>query len=106
MGKDNLSGKKKYTNGNISKFFYPGQEPNGWYLGCTDAYREKQSKATVENWKKDAYRDKQKKRDPLWDLSENYFLYSSKNVITLSGSSFAHMHSQSTNILIVKSDKS
>ena len=61
MGKDNLSGKKKYTNGNISKFFYPGQEPNGWYLGCTDAYREKQSKATVENWKKDSYRDKQTK---------------------------------------------
>lgn len=61
MGKDNLSGKKKYTDGKISKFFYPGQEPVGWYLGCTEAYKEKQAKATTENWKKDSYRDKQTK---------------------------------------------
>ena len=61
MAKDNLSGKKKYTDGKISKFFYPGQEPDGWYLGCTEAYKEKQAKETTKNWKKDSYREKQTK---------------------------------------------
>ena len=59
MGGDRLSGKKKYTNGEISKFFYPGTEPDGWVLGCTAEYREKASNGTKRAWKKESYRSKQ-----------------------------------------------
>ena len=59
MGKDNLSGKKKYTNGKISRFFLPGTQPIGWWLGCTETYRKKQATATVKSWQKANYRLKQ-----------------------------------------------
>lgn len=35
INKDNLSGKKKYNNGVIAKYFYPGEQPDGWVLGST-----------------------------------------------------------------------
>lgn len=60
MGGDRLSGKKKYTNGKISKFFFPGEQPSGWVLGCTDDYRKKSSAGTKRTWCNSEYREKQK----------------------------------------------
>ena len=52
--------KKKYTNGKISKFFFPRTEPEGWVLGCTKEYSEKQQQSTIKKWKEEDYRAKQK----------------------------------------------
>lgn len=59
MGKDNLSGKKKYTDGKTAKYFYPGQQPEGWVLGGTEEKRLKNSEATKKLWQDDDYRNHQ-----------------------------------------------
>lgn len=59
MGVATLTGRKKYTNGIISKFYIPGTEPKGWYLGCTKEYSEKKKLSTSKKWSEEAYRAKQ-----------------------------------------------
>lgn len=61
MGVATLTGRKKYTNGIISKFYIPGTEPKGWYLGCTKEYSEKKKLSTTKKWSEEAYRNKQNK---------------------------------------------
>lgn len=58
MGKDNLSGKKKYTNGNISKFFFPGTEPEGWKLGSTEEFKRKVSEGTKKAMQRPEVKEK------------------------------------------------
>lgn len=55
-----ITGRKKYTNDKISKFFFPGTEPEGWVLGCTKEYSEEQQQSTIKKWKEEDYRAKQK----------------------------------------------
>lgn len=61
MGKDTLSGRKKYTNGKISKFFVPGTEPDGWLLGTAPYEKEKHSLHTKMMWKNPDFVEKQKR---------------------------------------------
>ena len=55
---DNLSGKKKYTDGKIAKYFFPGEQPEGWILGSTEEKKLKNSIAQKKVWESDEYRQK------------------------------------------------
>ena len=67
LGKDNLSGKKKYNNGEVSKYFFPGEEPDGWVLGSTDEKKKRNSEAQKRVWQDLEYR---KQRDELYKSDE------------------------------------
>lgn len=57
--KDHLSGKKKYNNGVIAKYFFPGEEPEGWVLGSIEEKKRKNSMATINQWLDPNFREKQ-----------------------------------------------
>ena len=59
MGKATITGKKRYTDGKSMKFFIPGDEPAGWVLGCTEAYRKSKAQSTSNKWQDNDYREKQ-----------------------------------------------
>lgn len=53
-----MSGKKKYNNGKIARYFIPGTQPEGWVLGSTKEKNLKTSIAIKNLWKNEEYKNK------------------------------------------------
>ena len=54
-----VKGKKRYFKGDICKYFYEGEQPEGWVLGTPHSTREKISNSVKVLWEDDKYRSSQ-----------------------------------------------
>lgn len=59
MGKATLTGRKRYTDGKTTKYFVPGEQPDGWIQGTPEDTLKRQSLATQKMWSDDEFRNKQ-----------------------------------------------